>query len=203
MNKETVKVWDPAVRFFHWSLVLFFTIAYLSGEEAEGLHVYSGYIVLGLVLFRVLWGFIGTRHARFSDFIYGPADIINYLKELFSGRPKRYLGHNPAGGLMVVGLLAVLLLTTVSGLKTYGAEGHGPLAGLDFNPASVAYANGDDYDDDHENGEEFWEEVHEFMAGFTLFLVVVHVAGAVVASVLHRENFIKAMITGRKTVEGP
>ena len=206
MTDKTVKVWDPLVRIFHWSLVVFFFTAYASAEEAEGLHVFAGYVVLALVLFRIIWGFVGTKHARFTDFVYGPAAIARYLKGLFTGRPAHYLGHNPAGGVMVIALLVFLLLTCWSGLETYGAEGHGPLAGGGASIASVAHADGDDDDDERyehrpaaEGDEEFWEEVHEFFAGFTLFLVIVHILGAIVSSVLHRENLIMAMVTGRKS----
>lgn len=204
MAERTVKVWDPLVRIFHWSLVVFFFTAYLSAEEAEGLHVFAGYVVLALVLFRIVWGFVGTRHARFTDFVYGPAAIARYLGGLFTGRPGHYLGHNPAGGAMIIVLLLFLLITCWSGLETYGAEGHGPLAGEGVSIASAAYANGDDDDEwyEHRGGaegaEEFWEEVHEFFAGFTLFLVILHILGAIVSSVLHGENLIKAMVTGRK-----
>lgn len=206
MSREYTKVWDPLVRIFHWSLVIFFFTAYFSSEEGEGLHVFAGYAVLGLVLFRILWGFAGTEHARFRDFIYSPAHIVRYLKNLFGGKAEHYLGHNPAGGLMVLALLASLLLTTVTGLKAYGAEGHGPLAGAGPEIASMAYSEGDglEHDGDKRHGgeDDLWEEVHEVFANLTLLLVGVHIAGAIAASYLHRENLILAMITGRKPLKG-
>ena len=107
----TIQVWDIAVRIFHWSLVLAYAIAWLT-EDFEEPHEIAGYVVLGLISFRVVWGFIGTKHARFSDFIYAPASIVQYLKSLLTTHPKHYLGHNPAGGAMIILLL----------LSLFGAE---------------------------------------------------------------------------------
>lgn len=185
--QSTIKVWDPLVRLFHWSLVLAFIVAYATGEEWLGLHVSAGYVIGGLLVFRVVWGIVGPRHARFSDFVRSPAAIRAYLRDLFHLRAPRYLGHNPAGGAMVVALLASLAVTTVSGLALYGSsEFAGPLQGL------VSHAT-------------FWADVleglHETAANLTVLLVVLHVAGVLVSSVLHRENLIRAMISGRKPTE--
>jgi len=216
-----VRVWDPLVRLFHWTLVASFAVAYFTGEEESLVHVYAGYIIIGLLAFRVLWGFIGTRHARFGDFLYSPRRTVAYLKGLLGGRPEHYTGHNPAGGWMIIALLVSLALTSYSGLKVYGLEGHGPLAGggADIGLIAPAYAEDDDDDDEHEaherraslsgyagheeaegdeEGEEFWEELHEFFANLTVLLIVLHVAGVIVASRLHGENLVRAMITGRK-----
>ena len=186
MNTEnTVKVWDPLVRIFHWSLVAAFTIAYLSGEEWESLHVIAGYTVGGLLLFRLLWGLVGTRHARFTDFVYRPREVGVYLREVLTARARRYLGHNPAGGAMILLMLVSLTLTIVSGLGVYAAEEQaGPLAGL---LGSIG-----------EFWEEAFEETHEFFANFTLLLVFVHVGGVIIESLLHRENLVRAMFDGRK-----
>lgn len=210
MNKE-IRVWDPLVRIFHWSLVLAFAAAYLSGDEESDLHIYSGYIVWGLISFRVLWGFVGTRYARFSDFVYSPQSIIIYMKDLVSGRAKHYLGHNPAGGAMIIALLLSLFVVTYSGLKVYAIEeGAGPLAQqTEIGFIKSAYADDDDEEDEHEKHaehdedeeEEFWEEIHEASANFVLFLVILHIAGVVISGRLHKENLVKAMITGNKKVE--
>ena len=197
----TVKVWDIAVRIFHWSLVTAFATAYLTGDENEFVHVYAGYIVLGLVAFRVVWGFIGTQHARFTDFIYSPAKIFAYARSLASGSPKHYLGHNPLGGVMVIALLISLSLTCVSGLKLYAVEeGKGPLAGeQSISLITPAYAHeGGNHANKDEEGEDTWEEIHELFVNLTLGLIVLHIAGVVVSSVLHKEKLVKAMITGNK-----
>lgn len=201
-----VRVWDLAVRIFHWSLVAGFAIAYLTGDEESDLHIYSGYAVIGLVMFRLIWGFIGTRHARFTDFVTSPRQVMDYLKQLRQGKPARFLGHNPAGAYMIIALLVSILATSYTGLEVYGAEGNGPLAAgntIELVP-STAWAD-DDEDEEGEHGEgrgegaeSFWEELHEFFANLTLFLIIVHVAGVIVSSFLHRENLVRAMITGDK-----
>lgn len=184
-NPQLVKVWDPFVRIFHWVLVLAFFIAYITEEDFLTIHSYAGYTVLALIVLRIIWGVIGTRHARFTDFVYSPQTIKHFLKETLYLRAKRYLGHNPAGGAMVILLLVSLLMTTITGLAVYGAgEQAGPMA---------AWFSG---------GSKFWEdvyeEVHEFFANFTLFLVFVHVAGVIVESFIHKENLVKSMIDGMK-----
>ena len=208
MTANQVRVWDPLVRLFHWSLVAAFIIAYVTGEEESMVHIYAGYYILGLLAFRVIWGFMGTRYARFSDFIYSPRRTLQYLKGLFAGKPEHFLGHNPAGGWMIVMLLVSLALTTWTGLKYYGLEGHGPLAAGDIEVTLVTTARADEdgreaHEGRGEGGEhspeqEFWEELHEFFANLTVLLVVIHVAGVVVSSRLHGENLVRAMITGRK-----
>lgn len=182
---EQVNVWDPIVRVFHWALVVAFTAAYLTGEEWLALHVYAGYAILGLIAFRVVWGFIGTRHARFSDFIVSPRRALLYVRDVALLRGRRYIGHNPAGGFMILLLLVSLLVTAFTGLAVYAADQQaGPLAGL-------LGGAGEDW-------EDVLEEAHEFFANFTLMLVFVHVAGVLVESLLHHENLVRAMITGRK-----
>ncbi len=204
MEKQQVVVWDLGVRVFHWSLVALFTFSYLTGDELEELHAYSGYAIIGLLVFRFIWGFVGSEHARFADFVRGPREAIAYLKAMREGHPRRYLGHNPAGGAMIVMLLVGLSLLTFTGLMAYAEEGHGPLAGADVSLVSTAYADHDDDDEeDEDKGEkedEFWEEVHEFMGNFMLVLIFLHVAGVFVSSRLHDEHLVKAMITGKKDV---
>lgn len=180
-----VKVWDPLVRIFHWSLVCSFAVAWLSADEFETVHVWMGYTVAALVSFRVVWGVIGTRHARFSDFIYRLSTVKSYLRTLLSGSPKHYVGHNPAGGLMVVALLAGLGFLTFTGMLTIAADGEGPLANT---PLAGLSGN-------------WTEEIHELFANFILLLVLLHIGGVVVSSLLHRENLVRAMVTGRKTIQ--
>lgn len=204
MSNSTRPVWDIAVRVFHWSLVIFFTTAYLTGEEESLIHIYSGYAVGGLLIFRVIWGFIGSRHARFRDFIYSPKQVRAYARGLFKGKPEHVEGHNPLGGLMVIALLVSLTLTTVSGLKVYGLEGYGPLAQTEASwMISSAYASnpGERHDssgEENESAEDFWEEIHEFFANFTVFLIVLHITGVILSSRLEKQNLVRAMITGRK-----
>ncbi|EIJ34190.1 cytochrome b/b6 domain-containing protein [Thiothrix nivea] len=225
MESKQVKVWDPLVRIFHWSLVLAFAAAYLTGEEWgawEEVHEIAGYAAVGLILFRIVWGFVGSRHARFSDFLYAPKAVVEYLKSLLTTHPKHYLGHNPAGGWMVMLLLAGVLATGLSGLKLLAVEeGEGPFATLEV-PALISVAQADNDRDEarerteimgveeheghegmggEEEGEEFWEEIHEVTANLTLFLIIIHVLGVIVSSRLHGENLVRAMVTGKKNVQ--
>lgn len=203
-KSNEVRVWDPLVRIFHWSLVIAFTVAYFSGEEEGDLHIFAGYAVLGLISFRIIWGLIGSRFARFSDFIYSPAAIMGYIRGLISGKPRHYLGHNPAGGAMIITLLLSLIVVSYSGLKIIAIEdGVGPLAlqAADISLIKAAYADDDHDHEEDEDGEEFWEEIHEASANFVLFLVFLHIAGVIVAGRLHNENLVKSMITGKKKAE--
>lgn len=206
---EAIKVWDIATRTFHWSLVITFFVAYISGDEGDLLHAYSSYLIIGLLCFRIIWGLIGPRYARFNNFIYGIKPTLIYLKSLLTEHPKYYLGHNPIGGWMIILLLISLTLTSWTGLELYAKEGQGPLAKINTHLIAVAAANGrndkhderdDDHDRDNERGNEEWlEELHEALAEFTLILVFLHICGVLVSGVLHRENLIKAMWTGYKT----
>lgn len=201
-NKKTVKVWDIFVRLFHWSLVVAFVVAYLTGEDESQWHIYFGYVIGGLLVFRLVWGVVGSQYARFSDFVYAPSTVVAYVKSLALTSPRHYLGHNPAGGYMVLALLFMLVVTTMSGLKVYGVEGRGPLAGdVEIALISQAIADDDKHEDGHDNEaeEEFWEEVHELSANLTVFLIFLHIAGVFISSRLEGENLVKAMITGRKS----
>lgn len=172
MRKATrsVPVWDPFIRLFHWSLAISYALAWATAESAMALHERAGYFILTLLALRVFWGIVGSRHARFHAFVRGPTAALSYLRRLAAGRPKDYLGHNPAGGWMVLLLLAGLLGTVMTGIVMPG-------------------------------GEDLWEELHEGFANSTLLLVAVHVSAVVVSSVLHGQNLIAAMISGRKNVE--
>lgn len=214
-----IKVWDPFVRVAHWIIVAGFAVAYLTEDELLMAHVWAGYIVGGLVLARVLWGFVGPRHARFSEFLYAPHKIVGYLLDLLRFRAKRYLGHSPAGGAMVVALLLSLAATVGTGLAAYGArEGGGPLGGLYAATAATpsgpltALAGSDDNErrgtaersgrDGRRGQAKELKDVHELFANLTLLLVILHVAGVLWASAASRENLAKAMITGRKRLDG-
>lgn len=184
-NVETqniIKVWDPLVRIFHWSLVFFFLTAYLTEDDFENIHIYAGYAVSILVGFRLVWGLVGPEYARFSNFVRPPAETLAYLKSLMTGKPQHYIGHNPAGGMMVVALLVVMAATGFAGMALLAIEGGGPLAGT-----FVANFN-----------EDLLEDLHELLANTSVLLVVLHVAGVLVSSLLHRENLIRSMFTGVK-----
>jgi len=135
-------VWDPLVRFGHWALVAAFALAYLSAEEEAGgpdpLHVWGGYVVGAIVVLRVVWGFVGPRHARFRDFVRSPIVALAYFRDLLYGRARRYVGHSPAGGAMVIALLVCLAATVATGLIAYGEEGKGPLAVVMTTPMQTA-----------------------------------------------------------------
>ena len=184
MQHKEIKVWDIFVRVFHWGLVLTFIIAYLTEDELLTLHVYAGYALTGLIALRLVWGFIGSRYARFSEFTYRPSQIKSFLKDTALMRAKRYIGHNPAGGAMILLMLVSLIITSITGIAVYGAEeAAGPLAMMAQSLAPF---------------EDFLEETHEIFANFTLLLVFIHIGGVVVESLLHGENLAKAMVTGRK-----
>ena len=204
-----VQVWDPFVRIFHWSLIAAFAIAYLTEDEALALHVWAGYAVGGLVVLRIVWGFAGPAHARFSDFVYPPSVALCYLRDLLHFKSRRYLGHSPAGGAMVIALLLGLSALVGSGLATYAVRNNaGPLAGIVTAQTSVIRAARAD-DERAQPGTEqrkakpgrAWKEVHEFLANLVLGLAGVHVLGVLLASLAHRENLALAMITGRKRAE--
>jgi len=190
--QERVKVWDIVVRSFHWCLVVFFGLCYLTGDEFDLLHAYLGYGILILLGVRITWGVIGTKYARFSDFIYGWKRVREYVKGLVTWQPQAYLGHNPVGGWMVILLLLLILFTCCSGLEAYGEQGYGPFA----QRFSGAHDAGESRHNDDAN--ELWSELHEVLANITLFLVLVHVVGVIVSSLLHRENLVRAMWTGYK-----
>jgi cytochrome b len=166
-----VLIWDAPVRVFHWLMVLSFAGAYLTAESERWrlAHVTLGYTMAGLVVFRLLWGVVGTRHARFSSFVRGPAAIARYLRGLVSGRPEHHAGHNPAGALAIIALLGMTLVVTAAGWATY-----------------------------NEIGGHWFEELHEGAANVMLGIVGVHVAAVVLASWLHRSNLVGAMVTGRR-----
>jgi cytochrome b len=215
---DTIKVWDPFVRAFHWTLTIGFFVAYFS-DDSRALHVWTGYLVGVLVLLRIVWGFIGPKHARFSDFLYPPSVIAAYLFDLVRFKSQRHIGHSPAGAAMIFLLLGGMLAVVGSGLVLYAVEDNaGPLAGFVQADTPADRAGGfalvpaaladDDEAYEHEGryrggerggeGDEFWEEAHEVLANLMLFLVILHIAGVLLASAVTRENLPRSMVTGRK-----
>ncbi|MDP2792510.1 MAG: cytochrome b/b6 domain-containing protein [Sulfurisoma sp.] len=170
-EKRGILVWDIPTRVFHWSLAASFVGAYLTSESERlaAIHIAFGYALLGLIAFRLVWGFIGSRYARFSEFVRGPAAVIDYAKSLIAGRPRHFIGHNPAGAVAIVLLLALGLATGASGWAMH-----------------------------EELGGEWLEKLHEASANAMLALVVIHLVGVAVSSLLHKENLVRAMVTGRK-----
>ena len=174
MEKSKVLVWDVPTRVSHWLLAGSFAGAFLTAESERyrDVHVMLGYTVLGLVAFRLVWGLIGTRYARFWSFAYGPNSVLTYLKSLLTRSPQHHLGHNPAGSWAVYALLVLSLLAGASGYATYNdIGGHG------------------------------MEDVHEALANALLGVVFIHVTGVLVSSVLHRENLVRSMLTGYKSAQ--
>jgi cytochrome b len=213
-------VWDPLVRVCHWSLFVTFFTAYFTEDELLTVHVWAGYAIGCIVVLRVIWGFIGPKHSRFSDFIFGPWKVWGYLGDLISFRATRYIDHSPAGGAMVVVLLIGLAATVWSGMKTYAIEENaGPLAGMTVvtgvmaeitQSAPVRLASEDREHEEHDDSEhndndgnedEFWEDAHEVLADLTLVLVIIHILGVGFTSIVHRENLTRAMITGKKLLQ--
>lgn len=170
---ETRPVWDVVVRLSHWSTVALFVSAYLI-ERPRDLHEALGYALAAILAVRVVWGFVGPRHARFADFVPAPGRFLRYMQDLAAGCEKRHLGHNPAGGAMVVALMLTLAGICLSGW----------MMGLD------AY-----------RGEDWVEDLHEGLVSFGLVLVTLHVAGVIYESLRHGENLVRAMITGKKRID--
>ena len=203
-----LRIWDVVVRFGHSILAIGFLVAFLSAEEIEFLHNWAGYTVAVVVILRIVWGFVGPRRARFADFIYRPRRVLAYIRDLLLFRSKRYVGHSPAGGVMAVALLLMLAATTGTGMARLAIEeGEGPLAPwLATAPAAddttPVLASGEDESSDEEAGNRrqasFVGELHETFANLTLILVIAHIGGVLLASFAHRENLVRAMVTGRK-----
>ncbi|MBI1171282.1 cytochrome B [bacterium] len=170
-SPKLTRVWDPLVRLFHWSLVAGFFTAWFSANEAEDLHAWVGYAASGLILLRLIWGFAGTRYARFSSFVRGPRTVMGYVRSILTGQEARYIGHNPAGGAMVLALMSGVLGLGVTGWMQY---------------TDTFY------------GVDWVSSLHGLIADAMILLILGHLGGVALASVRHRENLVRAMITGRK-----
>lgn len=168
---KNILVWDWPVRLGHWLMVGGFIIAWLTSESETWrlVHAFSGSVVIAVALFRLPWGFIGSRYARFVDFVRGPGSVVDYLRSLIRLEPAHHTGHNPAGGWAIVLLLGLGIATGLVGWAMY-----------------------------NELGGEWLEELHEGLAATMLTVVFIHVAGVISGSLLHGENLVRAMITGHK-----
>lgn len=168
---KNILVWDLPVRLGHWLMVAGFALAWLTGDSEEWrlVHVAAGSTVAAVALFRLLWGFVGTRHARFASFVRTPADAVAYLVDLLRFKPRHHAGHNPAGAWAILALLGLALLTAGAGWLTY-----------------------------EEIGGDMFEDLHEGLAATMLTLVGLHLAGVAAGSLVHGENLVRAMLTGRK-----
>ena len=190
-----VRVWDPFVRVFHWSLGSAVFIAWAT-DEPLWLHNWLGYVAAILIVLRVIWGFIGIQHARFASFVRGPRLVFDYLAGLIRFSSPRHLGHTPAGGAMIIALLIMVAATIGTGMVELAAErGQGPLAGV------VAKVERPPRMPGQRRPRLLIKQVHETVANITLMLVVLHILGVVAGSIAHRENLVWAMITGRKRAE--
>ena len=171
MYERETSVWDMTTRVFHWSLVLAYCTAQLTAEEWDAAHEYTGYIIVGLVAFRTVWGFVGPRYARFSEFAKSPSTIKAHLTNILTGRHAAEAGHNPAGGVMVIVLLVWFALTGITGWLSITLSG---------------------------NVAELLEKFHEILGEYSLLLIAIHVAGVIVMSVLERQDLAQSMIDGKK-----
>lgn len=164
-----LKVWDPLVRFIHWSMVASVAIAWLVTEGR--IHDAAGYTLLALIALRILWGFVGPDHARFTSFVKTPRTVFQYARQLYAGSEPRHLGHNPLGGWMIIALLATGLAASLSGWL---------------------------YTTDAFWGLVWVERIHVFFAELLLILASLHIVGVVFTSIRQRENLIAAMLHGGK-----
>jgi len=169
--RRDVLIWDWPVRVGHWLMALSFAGAYITAESERWrlVHVTFGYTLMGLVVFRIVWGLIGTRHARFSSFVRGPAAVKAYMGDMLRGEPARHVGHNPAGALAILLLLGISLAVTASGWAVF-----------------------------NDLGSEWLEDAHEALATLMLLIVGTHISGVLISSRVHRENLVAAMLDGRK-----
>lgn len=185
-NPSQVKVWDMPVRLFHWLTVAGCVLAYVSAEMHKmALHEWVGYVLLAVLLFRVVWGFVGSRYARFSSFLFSPQQTLAYVRSLRGGHPAHYYGHNPAGAVMVFALMGVLAAIFVSGLVT--------LAVIDYEGPLLFLANAVT-----DETAYLFRQAHDWLVNIALVLIPLHLLGVVAGSLQHKENLARAMVTGMK-----
>ncbi|MCC7045442.1 MAG: cytochrome b/b6 domain-containing protein [Alphaproteobacteria bacterium] len=196
---KEVRVWDPFVRVAHWLLAAAFFIAYLTDGKPQWLHVWSGYLVAAIIVSRIVWGLVGPRHARFAEFVPSPRAALRYLIDLVRLRAPRHLGHSPAGGAMIVALILSLSITAGTGMALLAIrENQGPLAPWLGGQVVAAAPTPSKPGERKPKPGRMVKQVHELFSNLTLLLVGFHVAGVAGASFAHRENLVRAMITGRK-----
>jgi len=187
-----VPVWDPLIRSSHWLLAAAVLIDWVT-DEPLWMHSWLGYLAGALVVLRIVWGFVGPENARFVSFVHGPRMVFDYLTGLIRFSSKRYLGHSPAGGAMIVALLIMVAATAVTGMANLASDrGEGPMAGV------IAKVERPPRIPGQRRPPLLMKQVHETVANVTLVLVVLHVFGVALASYAHRENLVRAMITGKK-----
>jgi cytochrome b len=187
-----VRVWDPFIRVFHWLLAAAVVVDWIT-DEPRWMHIWLGYLAAVLIVLRMVWGFVGPGNARFATFVRGPAEVFGYLGALARFSSKRYLGHSPAGGAMIVALLVMVAVTAVTGFANQAQDlGTGPLSGVIAKVERPPRVPG------QRRPPLLSKEVHETAANITLLLVVLHLGGVALASLAHRENLVASMVTGRK-----
>ena len=190
-----VRVWDPLIRSSHWLLAAAVLIDWVT-DEPLWIHSWLGYLAGALVVLRIVWGFVGPQNARFVNFVNGPRMVFDYLAGLMRFSSKRYLGHSPAGGAMIVALLIMVAATAATGMANLAADrGEGPMAGV------IAKVERPPRIPGQRRPPLLMKQVHETVANVTLVLVMLHVFGVALASYAHRENLVRAMITGKKRAE--
>lgn len=182
-REPIIKVWDWAVRIAHWLMVLFFAIIYLRYRKFP-IHAYAGYLMLLLVVFRIAWGMIGTKAAKFSTFWFTPAQVFDYSRQAIRGHAGYYASHNPMGSWMVYTLLAMMLVNGILGLLLYSS-------GQQLGPFGALVP---------EDWEDLLKGLHKGLGHITAACVALHIAGVLWAARAHRENYVLAMITGHKRV---
>ena len=171
IQSQKILIWDLPTRVFHWSIVICFVGAVITQESEKYrlFHVTFGYTMLGLVIFRLLWGVIGTRYSRFSSFLFGYRQIKEYIRGLVCNKPIHYLGHNPLGSVAIYLILAIVLGISITGYCIF-----------------------------NDIGLNWYSEVHELMANLLIGIVVIHILGVIASSLLHKENLVRSMLTGLK-----
>jgi cytochrome b len=195
MQVAEVLIWDPFIRLFHWLLAATVLIDWFT-DEPLWLHTWLGYLACALIALRIVWGFVGPENARFSSFVRGPRQVLSYFAGLVRFSSKRYLGHSPAGGAMIVALLIMVSASIGTGFANLAADrGEGPLAGV------IAKVERPPRIPGQRPPPLFLKTVHETVANITLLLVLLHIGGVAFASYAHRENLVRGMITGRKRPE--